>query len=245
MTISDLIPGIKRKLRDRQDLDLFIPQYCRAAILDLTQNYEFDELRHKGPPRNFIQNVSEYPRDFFTQPGHGYCTFIVSWFVYFSTTVAIGNSTGYVLKYRQPRVVEGMSVIHGIPVCYTQVGEQSNSGNLIVGYLPDQAYATYMRYQRQHPFPDISNVAEDQIAFLLASQKIYMPDDWQEIVEYAAAEKACDDVGMNEIGILYHQKLYGNPAKSTVGIITERMSQQQRQSDYNERQLRLQVRRII
>src|SRR3974390_2886494 len=114
MLIKDLVPGVIRKLRNREDLTDVIPSYCKKAILDITQNYEFDELRHTGPIRNFQVNVSEYTRDFLTQPGHGYCTFVVTWFVYFTTTVTVRQSTGYVIKYRQPRVVEGMSVIQGI-----------------------------------------------------------------------------------------------------------------------------------
>jgi len=242
MLVKTLIPGIVRKLRNRDDLANVIPFYVKKAILDLSQNYEFDELRHTGPTINFVENQSEYPRNFFAFPSHKYITFVVSWFCYFDSTVTVGSSTGLVMKYRQPRVVENMSVIPGQPVAYTQVGEQTNQGNLIVGYMPNTDYATYMRYQIQHPFPE-GDENDPRFVASVAQQPIYMPDDWQDIIEYAAAEKACDDIGMLEVGALFHQKLYGNPQKRTVGLIMERMSQQQRQSDYNERQLRPVVRR--
>jgi hypothetical protein len=242
MLIRTLVPGVVRKLRNRDDLAPIIPVYIKKALLDLTQNYEFEELRYKGPISNFVVNQSEYPRNFFSQPNHKYVTFIVSWFRYFDSVITVGQSTGNVLKYRQPRVVEGMSVIPGIPVAYSQVGEQVNQGNLIVGYMPNAAYATYMRYQIQHPFPDIDDNASNAGA-VLGNVPIQVPDDWQDIIEYAAAEKACDDIGMLDVGVLFHQKLYGNPQKKTVGLIMERLSQQQRQSDYNERQLRPVVRR--
>ena len=243
MIINDLIAGITSKLRNRDDVTYKIPTYIKKAVLDLTQNYEFDELRRKGPVTNFIANKSEYARDFFTQPGDGYCTFIVSWFVYFDTNVTPGQSTGFVLKYRQPRVVENMSVIPGIPTVYTQVGEQVNAGNIIVGYMPNTGYATYMRYQKQHPFPVLPE--NDEQTYKQAAQaKIYMPDDWSDILEYAAAEKACDDIGMLDVGTLYHQKIYGNPQKRQPGLIAERMSQQQRQAGYNEGQMRLVVRKV-
>jgi hypothetical protein len=242
MLIRTLVPGVVRKLRNRDDLAPIIPVYIKKAILDLTQNYEFEELRYKGPITNFVLNVSEYPRNFFAQPNHKYVTFIVSWFRYFDQVITVGQSTGNVLKYRQPRVVEGMSVIPGIPVAYSQVGEQANQGNLIVGYMPNATYATYMRYQIQHPFPEIDDNAPNAGA-VLGNIPIQVPDDWQDIIEYAAAERACDDIGMLDVGVLFHQKLYGNPQKKTVGIIMERLSQQQRQSEYNERQLRPVVRR--
>src|SRR5215831_2749669 len=237
MLIKDLMPGIIRKLRNREDLTDAIPGYVKKAVLDITQNYEFDELRFTGPIVNFVINQAEYKRDFFTQPGHGYCTFVVSWFVYFDATVTVGQSTGFPIKYRQPRVVDPMSTIPGLPCAYTQVGEQRNAGNLIVGYMPNSNYATKMRYQRQHPFPEVDDNST-QGAAILAQQKIYMPDDWQDIIEYAAAEKAMDDIGMLDVGVLFHQKIYGNTSKKMPGLIVERMTQQQRQSEYNERQLR-------
>jgi hypothetical protein len=244
MFIKDLIPGVVRKLRNRDSLVPQIPGYIKKAVFDLSQNYEFEELRHTGPTISFVVNQSNYPRNFFSQEGHRYVTFVVSWFVYFNALpITIGTSTGFVIKYRQPRVVENMSVIPGIPTAYTQVGEQTNQGNLIVGFMPNIAYATYMRYQIQHPFPEVDeNTVKGST--VLAQQKIYMPDDWQDIIEYAAAERALDDIGMLDVATLFHQKLYGNPQKKTVGIIMERMSQQQRQSDYNERQLRPTVRKV-
>jgi hypothetical protein len=243
MYIKDLIPGIVRKLRNRDDLAPIIPSYIKKAVFDLSQNYEFDELRYTGPQTAFVQNQAEYPRNFFSQPNHKYVTFVVSWFVYFQAPpITVGQSTGYVLKYRQPRVVEPESVILGIPTHYCQIGEQVNAGNLIVGYRPNINYATYMRYQIQHPFPDVDELTPIGQA-TLAQQRIYMPDDWQDIIEYCAAERACDDIGMLDVGALFHQKVYGNPYKKMPGIIVERMTQQQRQSEYNERQLRPVVKR--
>lgn len=242
MFVKQLVPGVIRKLRGRTDLTDTIPIYIKKAVIEFSQNYEFDELRYTGPLSNFQTNLSQYPIDAFTQPSHSKITFIVSWFCFFGTSGTIGgigssNPTGNVLKYRQPRVVENMSVIPGIPVVYTQVGEQKNISTIIVGYCPNLNYATYMRYQIEHPFP------EDESTNIIASTRIQMPNDWQDLLEYAAAEKACDDIGMLDVGTLFHQKLYGNPSKGTPGLIVEKLSTQQRESTYNNRQLRLQVKR--
>ena len=233
MIIRDFIQGVTDKLRGRDDIVDRIPNYIRSAILDLSQNYEFEELRVKGPLTNFIVNQSSYPKKgsncIFINPGDDAITFIVTWFVYYSTTVTIGQSTGMEIKARTPRVVEPTSMISGIPTYYTIIGNE-----ILVGYLPNQAYATQMRYQRQHPF---------SLGTQLINSTVFMPDDWKEIIEYAAAEKGCDDIGMNDIGILYHQKIYGNPQKKVPGIIAERQSQQQRNLTYNETQLRPVVKR--
>lgn len=233
MTINELLPSVRKKLRGRDDLDDDIPGYIRDAILDLSQNYEFEELRVTGPLTNFILNQAEYLKEGsnnpFINPGDKKLTFIVTWFVYYSATVVVGQSTGMEIKARTPRVVEPTSKIPGLPTYYCILGNR-----IIVGYLPNIAYATQMRYQRQHPF-----LPGDKLKETL----ILMPDDWMEIISYAAAEKGCDDIGLNDIGVLYHQKIYGNPMKKQPGIIAERLSQQQRDLTYNETQLRPIVRR--
>jgi hypothetical protein len=73
-----------------------------------------------------------------------------------------------------------------------------------------------------------------------------MPIDWTEIIITAAAEKACYDIGMVDIGQLYHNQLYGYKDKrgnEMPGIITVRMTQQDRQTSFNERQLKPVVKR--
>lgn len=245
MLIGNLVPGIIKKLRGRDDLTNDIPFYIKKAVLDLSESYEFDELRVSGPITNFTETVSEYPKSGnkcpFINDSDARLTFVVTWFVWFNNnTPTLGVDTGYEIKYRQPRVVEPMSKISGIPTFYTQVG-----GLLIVGFLPDQTYATQMRYQREHPFPQLSgNLSQD--AATLNSTQLYMPNDWQDIIEYVAAAKAADDVGMNDIATGYNQRVFGykDPkGRETPGIIQVRQSQQDRNSTYNERQLRPVVRR--
>lgn len=233
MIINDLIQGVSKKLRDRDDLNDDIPVYIKKAILDITQNYEFEELRTIGPLTNFIINQAVYPKEGSSCPfiieADRKITFIVSWFCYFTDVITAGQSTGFEIKQRNIRVVEPRSKILGLPTICTIMGS-----NIIVGFMPDKAYATQLTYQKQHPFNPANT---------LAGSQIYMPDDWQDIIEYAAAEKACDDVGMTDVGVLYHQKIFGNQKKQMPGLIMERLSQQDRNVTYNERQLRPVVRR--
>jgi hypothetical protein len=237
LTISKLVPGVIKKLRNRDDVAPDIPEYCKSAILDLTENYEFEELRAQGPLTSFTTNVNSYPKSGpncpFIWPTHLKLTFIVSWFCYFQPLpITLGQTTGLEIKQRTVRVVEPMSTILGQPTTSVIIGDQ-----ILVGFMPNQNYATQMRYQRQHPFTPSDDPN------LLASSLVYMPDDWKEIVEYAAAEKACYNIGMSELGQLYHNIIYGNPQKRQPGIIAERQSQQDRNTAFNERQLRPTVRR--
>ena len=247
MIINDLIPAVIDKLRDRQDVTTTIPYWIASAIIDLTESYPFEELAFNGAPVvNFNPGQSEYTYSYFLgQETKVQVTRILSWFRFFSTTgsrgqVSSDGSVGSAMKYREVQVVEPMSVISGLPFVWSQVGQ-----TILVGFNPDQAYATYVRFQEEHPFVGGEVVPQNQ---QLGNTRILMPRDWREILIYAAAEKGCDNVGMDDIGTLYHQKLWGNgdpdPRKRTIGLIEARQSQQQRNTGQNERQLQPMVRRI-
>lgn len=263
MIINDLIPAVVGKLRGRTDKNSFLPYYIAQTLIDLTQNYEFEELKITGPLTNFVEDISSYPiRGYdllgingnpFIQSVNDRITFLRSWFVYFDTggVVTPGISTGMVMKSRDLRVVEPTSKIQGIPSIYCLKGSYDNYGQILVGAMPDNPYPTQLTYQREHPF----NLSYEQVLLsagsvslsnLVGASKIWLPKDWVEIVILATAEKACYDISMNDIGMQYHQQLYGYKDKKgndIPGIITVRQSQQERQSGFNERAMKPIVRR--
>lgn len=262
MIIQDLYQGVVNKLRGRDDIIPSIPFAAKAAILDLTENYEFEELKITGAITNFVSApnaIAEYPLNGYDPLGISgnpfientdvALTFITSWFVYYdqSGVVTPGVSMGMEMKARSLRVVEPMSKIQGIPSVYCIHGTPRNNGVIIVGNMPNNPYACQMRYQRQHPFPD-ANLSSQNSNYnnLLAQQVIFMPIDWQDILEYATAEKLCDQLGMTDLGMKYHQKLFGYKDKygnEIPGLIMARKSQQERMMSYNERRLLPVVRR--
>jgi hypothetical protein len=263
MIINDLIPAVLSKLRGRTDKASSCPYYIAQALIDLSENYEFEELKQTGPLTNFIVNQSSYPiRGYdplgingnpFIQAPTDKITFLRNWFTYFDTSgvVVVGQSTGEEMKDRDIRVVEPMSKILGLPTVYCLKGSYNNYGQIIVGFMPDNPYPTQLTYQRQHPFKCtyeqvLQSIGNPSLINQVGASDIYMPDDWMEIVILAAAEKACYDIGINDIGTQYHQQLYGYKDKKgneMPGIITVRMTQQDRQTSFNERQLRPIVRR--
>ena len=248
MIVKDLVAGVISKLRGRDDLSAKAPLYIRKALIELGQNYEFEKLKVTGPITNFKTNVSEYPRQGtqckFINDGDAKITHIASWFIWYTNSTPIpGVDTGFELKYRNLRVVEPMSKILGIPTFYSEFGDK-----IIIGFLPDQTYATQMRYQKQHPFPAVSDLGTPSVSDIasLNSQEVKLPDDWQDIIEYFAAEKALDDVGMTDVASLYHQRLFGYKDKlgnEKPGLITVKLTQQERLVENNERQLRPVIRR--
>lgn len=263
MIINDFVQPTVSKLRQRTELIPIIPYYTALAILDITENTEFEELKVTGPLTNFVQNISEYPivgydpngitGNPFINATDTRLTFIDSWFVYFDTSGIItpGLSTGYEICARDLRVVEPLSKILGIPSVYCLHGDKKNKGIIIIGQMPNNPYACQMRYQREHPF----NLTKEKLlqaqsnpilSGILGSSEVFMPLDWTDIVVYYTAEKICDDVGMNELGMSYHQKLFGYKDKSgneMPGLITVKKTQQQRQTGRNSRSMRPVVRR--
>lgn len=263
MIINDLVNPVISKLRQRTEFASIIPYYAAVAILDITENIEFDELKVTGPLTNFVQNIAEYPivgydpngiigNPFINAVDHR-LTFIDSWFTYFDSSGVItpGLSTGYELNARDLRVVEPLSKILGIPSVYCLHGDKKNKGVIIVGQMPNNPYACQMRYQREHPFNlDKELLLQAQSNTVLSARLgqsfIYMPNDWTDIIVYYTAEKICDDVGMNEVGMQYHQKLFGYKDRlgnEMPGLITAKKTQQERQTGRNSRSIRPVVRR--
>jgi len=263
MIINDLVGPVIGKLRQRTEFASIIPYYAAVAILDLTESIEFEELKVTGPLANFVTNLAEYPingydingingNPFINATDHR-LTFVCSWFVYFDTggIVTPGLSTGYEINKRDLRVVEPLSKILGIPSMYTLHGDKRNKGVIIVGQMPNNPYACQMRYQREHPL----NIPKDKLllaqsdptlASKLGTSEIFMPYDWTDIIVYYTAEKICDDVGMNEIGVNYHQKLFGYKDKhgnDMPGLINAKQTSEERNAIFNSRAMRPVVRR--
>lgn len=230
--INDLIPDVRGKLRGRSDVNTRIVGWLKQSILDLTQSYPFEELSLPCPMTNFISSplTSTYKIPYFTgQAITGRFTRILSWLIYYSVNPVIGVDTAFEMKGRALAVVRQQSTIKGIPVMYAQQGQ-----NLIVGCAPNLNYATQMIVQKQHEFhPD------------MVDSEIFMPDDWREILVYAAAIRGCDELAMTEVGTTYYKRLHGDPKlQGDLGLLGARIDQQQRNMTNNERRLRLVVRRI-
>lgn len=263
MIINDLVGPVIGKLRGRTDLAPNIPYWIAQVLLDLTENIEFSYLQVTGPLTNFIVNQAEYPlmgRDVNGVQGNPFVasndhriTFIKTFFCYFNTNgvVTPGVSTGLEMSGRDIRVVEPLSKILGIPSTYCLFGDKRFNGKIIVGNMPDNPYPCQMRYQYQHLFNTgyeqvLQSYGSTVLNKQIASSTIYLGNDWTDVIVLGAAEKACDDAGMTEIGQLYHNKLYGYKDKrgnEMPGLITARMTQADRQTSFNSRQLRPVVRR--
>lgn len=226
LKVKNYVPGVRALLGNRLDLDDQIGNALIAALLDITTNYEFEELRVPGPIVNFKVGVASYTLDYFINPQDTDPTQFIDFFVWLTTSNPPNlGITGFEIKYRRPMVVKPMSVISGVPVKYTQIGR-----NLIFGFCPDQAYSVQMSYQKRHPADVFGSSDFDQTVFL--------PIDWNQILTYMAAMFVADNVRMLDYADRYRIRLYGDPKKpGDLGLIQARLNQQTRDMSQSERQL--------
>lgn len=227
MIIADLIPGVRRKLGNRSDVDAFIPIWAAQVIRNLSQNYRYEELRVLGPTIQFTPGVNLYNVSAFLQPDDEF-GMMDYWWMYYS-----GNSgPGVVFKYRTPPVVSAMANVtnqassNAIPRYWSRYGNK-----FIVGSTPAQGYYTYIWYQRKHPFP------ADQTQLLNA--QIYMPSEWQAVIEYGAAIEGAPEVQMVDMVPVWQKLLMGDG--KTPGLIKPLVSQFNRDASNNERQINVVV----
>ena len=100
-----------------------------------------------------------------------------------------------------------------------------------------------MRYQLRHRFPlDETN---------LSGTMVYVPDTWEEIIYYAAAERIAVVKRWNDQAKFLHDILYGDPASQTregtlsrPGLIAARTLQIERDQQHNSRQLMVRISRM-
>lgn len=225
--ISQFVPGVQNLLGNRQDIANAAGTWIAAALLDITTNYEFEELRVPGPIVNFQVGVASYSLDYFINSQDTDPTQFIDFFMWLTTSNPPNlGVTGFELKYRRPMVVKPMSVISGTPVKYTQIGR-----NLIFGFCPNQAYSVQMSYQKRHPLDSGDNPFN-------FNQTVFLPIDWWNILTYMAAEFGANQLRMLDYAQRYHVALYGDPKKpGDLGLIQARLNQQTRDMSQSERQL--------
>ena len=229
--VNDIVPGLTRKLGNRTDLltadsngNTPAYVYISQAVQELTDSYQFHELRVTGPLLALTTGVNTYSKYFWTNGGEAW-TDVNQFFLQLDSTSGIG----WRLDYRDIAIIQPMSVISGIPVFWSQQGD-----SIVLAFKPQSSYNTQMFYQKKHPFSNPVNKLD----------RIYMPDVWAEVVEVAAAlrgaiEKRASDYIQFYSSILngdeeYNRSggKYGKP-----GMIFGRISQEQRNKTHNSRQL--------
>lgn len=229
-TISDLIPYVLDALQNRTDVsDTLAAKYLKRAIQEVCESAPFEELMVTGPTVQLTIGQATYPVSFFLNPGDDYVqipSFCI--FVDFPNNTVINT-----LDYKTTKAIDIMSApaTQGLPSRWNRYG-----ANIILGPNPNATYSMFCRYQVRHNFPQDENS--------LLAVKVHIPDTWEEIIAYAAAERIAIIKRWNDQATYLHSILYGDPENMTSegkrgrpGLISARTMQIERDQQRSTRQL--------
>lgn len=229
-TINDLVPYVTDALQGRTDVAAIAPKYIKRAVQEICESNVFEELKITGPTVALTVGVFSYPvATFMLDPGDDYVQVpSFALFIDFPNNTVTQN-----IKYKTVMALEPSlgAATTGIPSRWTRYGT-----NILLGPVPNQPFQVYMRYQMRHRFPlDESN---------LGQVKLYIPDTWEEIIAYGAAERIAIVKRWNDQATFLHNILWGDPASKTSdgtmsrpGLISARTLQIERDQRHNSRQL--------
>jgi hypothetical protein len=250
-TLGACVPNLVTKMQGRQNLasaldgSLSIVALTQA-LQNLTETFEFEELKYQSPvPPSATLSMTQgspyipiatvlatavtnaaYPQ--FENQNLVDITDIYTFWMWFSGGV---NQAGRSLKYRRVTTIDNQS--YGItsnttgqlgtapPVYYTRFGQ-----TIQVGPVPDQAYNYFMRVKLRHPFPVTD----------FADQVVFMPDSWQQALEYLACYNISLWEGAAENIQMFTQRLLA------LGVdikVLKLKAQMERDELHNERALSL------
>lgn len=233
-TINDLVPEVIEALQNRTDVSKDLAsRYLRRALQEVTESNPFEELRRTGPTVSLTANVAVYPVTKFLNTGDDYSSpesFVI--YVDFPNNTIVDS-----IDYKTPKGIETMMApaTTGVPSRFTRYGT-----NFHFGPVPDKAYSVFLRYQVKHPFPSDTTA--------LSGATLFIPDSWEEIVIYSAAERIALVKRWNDQAKTLHDILYGDPEFNTSGgkqgrpgLLSARIFQAERDGRFNSRQFGIRV----
>lgn len=220
-------------------------EHTAKVCLELSQNYPFSGLEVTGPTITLTQyKAGPYTYSTFQQPADAGLELnkFDSFFAYYQggPPVVDQANAGYPLKFRSIDDLEILMNQLGPPTYWSR-----HDGNIYFAMQPDQAnfYYVYLRYQKEHPFPNRGTASA-------GSDPILLGNTWQDIVEVCVAERlARFDFNLNKRATDFYESVYGDPkfqrtggTEGAPGLIFSRTSHTQRDQTTSTRQMRLRMR---
>ena len=197
-TISDREADVKFMLGNRTDLDDRIRRWYRDGYLEIGRSYPFEELEDTVED-TMVATIPEYD-----YPDEARAIKTI--------TMLFDNSQERRLWRRHIRIIERYPTqAPGRPIIYAPFGNQ-----IIVRPIPDQSFDFRWRIWKK---PIIESSIEDTV--------LNVPDDWLEVLDYAAALRGHIALLERDKAAEIHAILFGgvdprNGKKST-GLIAEKM----------------------
>ena len=229
--------GVCSKLSNRTDLlARGVYQWIQDAILEISRDFRFQGLERSGPQFQCTAGQISYPLSDFMNvvPGEVITNLMPSLFRFFNPfTPGAGNNAGSTLKWKTIDALELMFQTPGIPTYFTRYNDL-----LYVAPVPDTTYTAYLRYQVEHPFSDPP----------VASDPFLLPNEWKEIIEYAAALRGATVLRLLDYSSQYHSTLFGDPefqrssgGRGQPGLIARRKTQMETDGTSMMRSIRVVV----
>lgn len=243
LLISDLYQGIVNKFGGRQNLGpqtsatALYATAARDAIRELTENNEFEELKIPSPIVPIQYGVSMYSiSSFIPVPQSGQGAYDIADTFDWGFWLNPGQTNGPFRILKQRRIPTVNQYQFGTtapapPIYFSRFGSPigiAGAGNeLILGPTPDNLYQSIMFFRLRHPF-----------LTPIYTSPIYLPDTWQEIIEYSACLRMAINEGSEKYISIFRIALFGDPRQPDLpGLLKARRMQMERDANHNERQI--------
>ena len=247
--ISDMFAGITDLLMGRSVPDAKIAEAVRKTVLEYTNDYKFSELQVTGPLVQLTPLVPNYDVGFFQPVISGQFVTplplkkINSFFIFLDPYVAPSTTNymtltnaGYNLVFKTIDRLEVLMQVPGIPTNWTRFNQQ-----IWIAPLPVAAYYIFMRYQVEHEFPNAGTTNA-------GTDTIYMPNDWQEVVEYGAAQRLAQVYNLSTKATELNTRLLGDQrfqetsgVEGQPGLLFRRTSDESRDQTTTTKRFRLRM----
>jgi hypothetical protein len=244
LQIQSLYQGIVNKFGGRTNFGpaassvaLYVTA-AQQAIQELTETIEFEELKTISPIVSLSYGVGTYSISQFIPSGQltWDLTDIYDWGYWLTPGSQVGPFR--IIKYRRIPTVDMYqfgTTAPAPPVYFSRFGSPwgiSGAGSeLVLGPIPDNNYFSFMRFKSRHPFTST-----------IYDSPIYVPDSWQEILEYATCLRLAINEGSEKYVTIFRTMLFGDPRDPTnVGLLNSRKKQMERDANHNEWQISVTV----
>jgi hypothetical protein len=240
-TVAQVFTDVQEYLSGRTISTTQGYEWIRKSVLELSETYKFPTLQVTGPTVQLtIYSPGPYNYNLFMHPGDAGLEIecIDSFFIYYQQPVSLsgsnGENAGLLMKFKTIDSIELSTNITGQTIFWTRF-----QGQIYFAFAPIMPYYVYCRYRKENKFS--SPVS--------GTDPILLPNTWQDIVGYAAAERGAISLDLNDRQVKYHNILYGDPkwqatggTEGAPGLIFMRTSQEQRDKQNSGISMRLMMR---
>jgi hypothetical protein len=239
LVVSDLYEGIQDNLAGKTFANAKMAKAVKRTVLELSGSYPMQGLQVLGPFVRLQAANSQYLPSYFMQPGDSLSDLrmVNSFFMYYDQNISNpppflygAANAGVQLTFQNMSSMENTLNTTSIPNFWS-----AHAAKIYIAPVPQYAYLTYMRYQKEHPFSD-PVVDNDPLLF---------DDDWQDVLEVASAYRLAIQTRLLDYAQQLRNILYGDPKavdaggeRIDLGLIYSRTSQFRRYQNTALRSLR-------